>query len=87
MAMKYYLYMIGKVVGSLRRVDLDPDVLILDRRDHRTRTWIPTPSMISITGLGSDADAFKEISKQEADRIIKKEEPPRRGGSPGREGG
>ena len=72
--MKYYLYMIGKAAGSLRRVDLDPDVLILDRRDHKKRRWISTPSMISITGLGSDADAFKEISKREADEIIKREE-------------
>jgi len=87
MAMKYYLYILGDEKGSLMRADLDSNPIVLDRRDHNTRSWVFTPSMISITGLGSDDYAYNEISKQKADKIIKKEEPRKSEGSPVEDGG
>ncbi len=72
MSIKYYFYMIDNVIGSLKRVNLDSDPIILERWDAETRKWIFSPETIAITGLGSDADSYKEISKQEAEKYIKK---------------
>ncbi len=70
--MKYYFYMAGDTIGSLRRVDFDSDPIVLERWDAKTRKWVFSPETIAITGLGSDADAHEEISKEEADKYIKK---------------
>ncbi|GAG25357.1 unnamed protein product [marine sediment metagenome] len=57
--MKYYVYMIDKVKGSLRRVDMDSDPIVLERWDGRE--WVFSPETIAVTGLGSDADNYEEI--------------------------
>ena len=63
--------MAGDTIGSLRRVDFDSDPIILERWDEEAKEWVFSPDTIAITGLGSDADAYKEISKQEAEKYIK----------------
>ena len=62
--MKYYIYMIDNVAGSLRRVDLKTSPVILERWDGKK--WVFSPETIAMTGLGSDADNYKEITKEEA---------------------
>ena len=70
--MKYYFYMAGDTIGSLRRVDFDSDPIILERWDEEAKEWVFSPDTIAITRLGSDADAYKEISKQGAEKYMKK---------------
>jgi len=60
--MRYYIYMIDGVSGSLRRVDMNSSPIVLERWNGRK--WIFSPETISITGLGSDADNYKEITKE-----------------------
>lgn len=57
--MKYYIYMIDDVAGSLRRVDMDSTPIVLERWDGEK--WVFSPETIAVTGLGSDADNYKEI--------------------------
>ena len=58
--MKYYIYMIDGVAGSLFRVDLDSHPIILERWDGRK--WIFSPETIAVTGLASDCDNYIEIA-------------------------
>jgi len=68
--MEYYIYMIDEIEGSLRRVDMNSSPVVLERWDDGK--WIFSPETIAVTGLGSDADNYKEITKQEAEKYIKK---------------
>lgn len=68
--MKYYIYMIEDVVGSLLRVDMDSSPIVLERWDGEK--WVFSPETIAVTGLASDADNYKEITKREAEKYIKK---------------
>ncbi len=70
MSIKYYIYMIEDVVGSLFRVDLDANPIILER--WADRKWVFDPETIAVTGLASDADNYKEITKKEAEKYKKK---------------
>jgi len=72
--MKYYLYIIEGVVGSLFRVDLDANPIILER--WAQGKWVFDPETLAVTGLASDADNYKEITKQEAEKYIKKRSRP-----------
>ena len=74
--MKYYIYMIEDVAGSVFRVDMDSDPIVLERWDVATQKWVFSPETIAVTGLGSDADNYKEITKQEAEKYIKKRSRP-----------
>ncbi len=67
---KYYFYMLGDVIGSLRRVDMEATPIILDRWDDGK--WVLSPETIAMTGLGSDADNYQEITKKEAEQYMKK---------------
>ena len=69
--MKYYFYMFGDTIGSLNRVDFDSDPIVLEWWDAKNRKWVFSPELIGITGLASDADAYKEISKEEAGKYKK----------------
>ena len=51
--------MIDDVAGSLRRVDMDSTPIVLERWDGEK--WVFSPETIAVTGLGSDADNYKEI--------------------------
>lgn len=73
MSMQYYFYMAGKVIGSLRRVDMKANPIVLER--WNAGKWVFSPETIAITGLGSDANLYKEITKEEADKYIKKNLP------------
>ena len=68
--MEYYIYMIDEIEGSLRRVDMNSSPVVLERWDDGK--WIFSPETIAVTGLGSDADNYKEITKREAEKYIKK---------------
>ena len=68
--MKYYLYMCGDAVGSLRRTNFGKDAVILERWDGKK--WVDSPETMAVTGYASDADNYKEITKAEADKFIKK---------------
>ena len=57
--MRYYTYMIDGVAGSLRRVDMDSSPIVLERWNGKK--WVFSPETIAMTGLGSDADNYKEI--------------------------
>jgi len=71
--MKYYFFMLDdKAIHALKRVDLEADPIVLERWDTESRKWIFSPETISITGLGSDADLYKEITLQEAESFMKK---------------
>jgi len=72
--MEYYIYMIDEIEGSLRRVDMNSSPVVLERWDDGK--WIFSPETIAVTGLGSDADNYKEITKQEAEKYIKKRSRP-----------
>ena len=67
---KYYFYMLGDVIGSLRRVDMEATPIVLERWDDGK--WVFSPETLAVTGLASDADNYKEISKQEAEKHITK---------------
>jgi len=62
--------MVDDVSGSLRRVDMDSTPIVLERWDGEK--WVFSPETIVVTGLGSDADNYKEITKQEAEKYKKK---------------
>ncbi|MBA7703803.1 hypothetical protein ES703_112597 [subsurface metagenome] len=68
--MEYYIYMIDEIEGSLRRVDMNSSPVVLERWDDGK--WIFSPETIAVTGLGSDADNYKKITKREAEKYIKK---------------
>lgn len=70
--MKYYFYMAGETIGSLSRVDFNSDPIVLDRWDEKAKKWVFTPGLMGISGFASDADSYKEITKQEAERYMKK---------------
>ena len=78
MSMRYYFYMVDNTIGSLRRVDMDSDPIVLERWVATADKWVLSPETIAITGLGSDADAYKEITKQEAEKYMKKKRPPKK---------
>ena len=67
--MRYYVYAIDGVVGSLRRVDMNSNPVVLERWDGKK--WIFSPETIAITGFASDADNYKEITKRVAEEYIK----------------
>ena len=67
---KYYFYVMGDVVGSLRRVDMESTPIVLERWDDGK--WVFSPETIAMTGLGSDAENYQEITKKEAEKYIKK---------------
>lgn len=62
--------MFDDVEGSLRRVDMDSKPIVLER--WHDGKWVFSPETLAVTGLASDADNYKEISKQEAEKYIKK---------------
>ena len=68
--MEYYIYMIDEIEGSLRRVDMNSSPVVFERWDDGK--WIFSPETIAVTGLGSDADNYKKITKREAEKYIKK---------------
>jgi len=68
--MEYYIYMIDEIEGSLRRVDMNSSPVVLERWDDGK--WIFSAETIAVTGLGSDADNYKKITKREAEKYIKK---------------
>ncbi len=70
MSITYYIYMIEDVAGSLRRVDMDSDPIVLERWDGEK--WVFSPETIAVRGFASDADNYKEITKQEAEKYKKK---------------
>ncbi len=72
--MEYYIYMIDEIEGSLRRVDMNSSPVVLERWDDGK--WIFSPETIAVTGLGSDADNYKKITKREAEKYIKKRSRP-----------
>jgi hypothetical protein len=49
---------------------MDSKPIVLERWDDGE--WVFSPETIAVTGLGSDADNYKEITKQEAEKYIKK---------------
>lgn len=57
--MKYYIYMIEDVCGSVFRVDMDSTPIVLERWDGKK--WVFDPETLAVTGLASDADNYKEI--------------------------
>ena len=75
--MQYYFYMVDNTIGSLRRVDMNSDPIVLERWIAKADKWVLSPETIAVTGLGSDADAYKEITKQEAEKYMKKKRPPK----------
>ena len=70
MSIKYYIYTIEEVEGSLMRVDLESSPITLERWDGKK--WVFDPETLAVTGLASDADNYKEITKQEAEKYKKK---------------
>ena len=66
--MRYYIYMIDGVAGSLRRVDMNSSPVVLERWDGKK--WVFSET-IAITGFASDADNYKEITKRVAEEYIK----------------
>lgn len=72
--MKYYIYMFDDVEGSLRRVDMDSKPIVLER--WHDGKWVFSAETLAVTGLASDADNYKEITKQEAEKYIKKRSRP-----------
>jgi len=69
--MKYYIYKAGNANGSLIRVDMDSNPVVLERLlDGK---WVFSPAIIGITGLGSNGDAYVEITEQEARKIEREE--------------
>lgn len=68
--MEYYIYMIDEIEGSLRRVDMNSSPVVLERWDDGK--WIFSPETIAVTGLASDSDNYKKITKREAEKYIKK---------------
>ena len=73
--MKYYIYMVDKTEGSLRRVDMDSDPIVLER--WVDGKWVFSPETIGVRGFASDADNYKEITKQEAEEYMKKKGRPK----------
>ena len=69
MSMKYYFYVSGDTIGSLRRVNMESDPIILERWDGEK--WVFSPDTIGVTGLASDADEYKEVSKKDAEKYMK----------------
>jgi len=67
--MRYYIYMIDGVAGSLRRVDMNSSPVVLERWDGKK--WIFSPETIAVTGFASDADNYKKITKRVAEEYIK----------------
>lgn len=67
--MRYYIYMIDGVAGSLRRVDMKSSPVVLERWDGKK--WIFSPETLAISGFASDADNYKEITKRVAEEYIK----------------
>lgn len=66
--------MVGdKTVGSLRRVNMESDPIVLERWDGEE--WVFSPGTIGLTGLASDADDYKEVSKAEADKYKRSYKP------------
>ena len=75
--MRYYIYMIDGVAGSLRRVDMNSSPIILERWDGKK--WVFSPETIAITGFASDADNYKEITKRVAEEYIIENQKPTMG--------
>jgi len=73
--MDYYFYMVDDVIGSLRRVDMKAKPIVLERWDGKK--WVFSAETIAVSGLGSDADNYKKISKQEAEKYMKKKGRPK----------
>lgn len=72
--MRYYFYMVGDIIGSLVRTDFDSDPIVLERWHVKARAWFDDPGIFGIVGFASDADAYKEITKEEAEDFMKKGE-------------
>jgi len=76
--MKYYFYIVGNTIGSLRRTDFKPGSILLERWDEATKEWINSPETYGgVEGFASDADNYKEITKAEAEKYIKKRSRPK----------
>jgi len=73
--MEYYFYMVDSVIGSLRRVDMNANPIVLER--WVDGKWVFCAETIAVTGLGSDADNYKKITKQEAEKYMKKKGRPK----------
>ena len=73
MGTKYYFYMIGDIIGSLRRITRKPNYLSSERWE--AGRWIDSPDTYGgVYGFSSD-DNYKEITKQEAEKYIKNPKP------------
>ena len=71
MGTKYYFYMIGNTIGSLRRIVRKPNYLSSERWEAATGIWVDSPDTYGgVHGFSSD-DNYKEVTKQEAEKYIK----------------
>ena len=72
--MKYYFVMIDeKTIAGLERADIESNPIVLERWDKATGKWVFNPDTYSgVSGFSSDADNYKEVTKQEADKYRKK---------------
>ena len=53
---------------------MDSDPIVLERWEDGE--WVFSPDTIAVTGLASDADNYKKITKREAEEYIKKRSRP-----------
>ena len=54
---------------------MDSDPIVLERWEDGE--WVFSPETIAVTGLSSDADNYKKITKREAEKYMKKKGRPR----------
>ncbi|MBA7521146.1 hypothetical protein ES705_13249 [subsurface metagenome] len=68
--MKYYIYMIENIVGSIIRIDLEANPIVLERFNRKR--WYFDPEVLNALGMSSDCTNYEEITKRGAEQYIKK---------------
>jgi hypothetical protein len=69
--MRYFVYKAGGKIGSLRRVDMKSDPVVLQRWDGKKWVWSPG-SIDAVSGFASDTRDYHEVTAAKAKEITGK---------------
>ena len=70
-AMRYFVYKAGEKIGSLRRVNMAADPVVLQRWDGKKWIWSPS-SIDAVSGFASDTGNYQEVTAAKAKEITGK---------------
>ena len=61
--------MVGDKLGSIRRVDMQADPVVLERWDDEKKAWVWSPSsVVAVSGFASDTLGYREMTADEAQK-------------------